>query len=118
MKWKADMETIITTGGKGVQIKDGDAVETVRCLQVVMLLEKLLGEKILGNRFEAGRIVGGKKKQKQIEKRIAGLHSWVRFLQITEEELLILTPSLKALEEEVKPLTPDEIITVCRGTSL
>ncbi|MCD7819799.1 MAG: hypothetical protein LUH07_12245 [Lachnospiraceae bacterium] len=112
------METIITTGGKGVQIKDGDVAETVRCLQAVMLLEKLLGEKIPGSRFEAGRIVGGKKKQKQIEKRIAGLHSWVRFLQITEEELLILTPSLKALEEEVKPLTPDEIITVCRGTSL
>ncbi|MCD8013230.1 MAG: hypothetical protein LUG99_08660 [Lachnospiraceae bacterium] len=112
------METIITTGGKGVQVKDGDVAETIRCLQAVVLLEKLLGEKIPGNLFEAGKITGGKKKQKQIEKRIAGLHSWVRFLQITEEELLILTPSLKALEEEVRPLTPAELSTLCRESLL
>lgn len=112
------METIITSGGKGVQVKDSDAAETVHCLQAVVLLEKLLGEKIPGCRFEAGRIAGGKKKQKQIEKRIAGLHSWVRFLQITEEELLILTPSLQALEEEVKPLTPAEISALCRESLL
>ncbi len=112
------MEQIIEAGGKGIQVKDSDATETVRCLQAVVLLEKLLGEKIPGCRFEAGRIAGGKKKQKRIEKRIAELHSWVRFLQITEEELLIITPSLQALEEEVKPLTPDEIFSACQGTSL
>ncbi|MCD8397182.1 MAG: hypothetical protein LUD12_08380 [Lachnospiraceae bacterium] len=112
------METIITSGGKGVQVKDGDATETVRCLQAVVLLEKFLGEKIPGSRFEAGRIAGGKKKQKQIEKRIAELHSWVRFLQITEEELLVLTPSLKALEEEIKPLTPAELSALCRESLL
>jgi len=112
------METIITSGGKGVQVRDSDAAETVRCLQAVVLLEKLLGEKIPGCRFEAGRIAGGKKKQKQIEKRIAELHSWVQFLQITEEELLVLTPSLKALEEEIKPLTPAELSALCRESLL
>ncbi|MCD7954618.1 MAG: hypothetical protein LUG93_02435, partial [Lachnospiraceae bacterium] len=68
------MEQIIEAGGKGVQVKDGDAAEIIRCLQAVVLLEKLFGENIPGSRFEAGKVMGGKKKQKQIEKRIAGLH--------------------------------------------
>jgi len=106
------MEKIITASGKGVQAGNGDFLENVQCLQIVVLLENLLGEKIPGNRFEAGKISSGRKKQKQIEKQVSEIRSWVRFLQFSEEEAIILTPSLKILDEEIQPLTLDDLGTL------
>ncbi|MCC8104222.1 MAG: hypothetical protein LIP11_18860 [Clostridiales bacterium] len=99
------MEKIITASGKGVQAGNRDFPENVQCLQIVLSLEKLLGEKIPGNRFEAGRIFCGRKKQKQIERQVNEIRSWVRFLRLSEEEVVILTPSLKILDEKIQPLT-------------
>ncbi|MCD8076725.1 MAG: hypothetical protein LUF27_17200 [Lachnospiraceae bacterium] len=74
-----------------------------------MFLEKMLGEKIPGNRFEAGRISCGRKKQKQIEKQVNEIRSWVRFLRLSEEEAIILMPSLKILDEKVQALTLNDL---------
>lgn len=106
------MEKIIIASGKGVQAENGDFPENVQCLQLVVLLENLLGEKIPGNRFEAGKISSGRKKQKQIEKQVSEIRSWVRFLQFSEEEAIILTPSLKILDEKIQPLTLDDLGTL------
>ncbi|MCD8337415.1 MAG: hypothetical protein LUD18_09105 [Lachnospiraceae bacterium] len=103
------MEKIITASGKGIQAGNGDFAENVQCLQLVVLLENLLGENISGNRFEAGRISSGRKKQKKIEKKVSEIRSWVRFLQFSEEEAIILTPSLKILDEKIQPLTMDDL---------
>ncbi|MCD7956784.1 MAG: hypothetical protein LUG93_13770 [Lachnospiraceae bacterium] len=107
------MERVISVGGKGAQVTDGDYPEALYRLQAVMVLEKLLGEKIPGNHFEAGRIVCGRKKQKQIEKKIMRIRSWVRFLQISENEAIILTPSLMAADEKIKPLSANELLEAC-----
>ncbi|MCD8015872.1 MAG: hypothetical protein LUG99_22485, partial [Lachnospiraceae bacterium] len=78
---------------------------------------KMLDEKIPGNRFEIGRIKCGRKKQKRIKKKMKGVRSWVMFLEISEGDLIILVPSLKALGEAVQPIEASELIEILRDFS-
>ncbi len=109
------MEKIISSGSCSVEIKEEIVPETILSLQALLMIECCLGEKLPGTRFEAAKITCSRKKRRRIRKGLMSVHSWVRFLNLGEGEVLILTQSLKALGEEITPLTPKELVKELKG---
>ncbi len=95
------MEQIISAGGKGVRVENNDSALALSRMKDIAVFEKYLGDKIPGTQFEAGKINCTKKEKNRLIKEIKAIRGWVRFLQIGEEEI-ILTPSLKAVDDIVK----------------
>lgn len=95
------MDQIISAGGKGVRVENNDSVLALSRMKDIAVFEKYLGDKIPGTQFEAGKINCTKKEKSRIIKEIKAVRGWVRFLQIGEEEI-IMTPSLKAVDDIVK----------------
>lgn len=95
------MEQIISAGGKGVRVGGNNPALALSRMKDIVVFEKYLGEKIPGTEFEAARISCTRKEKSRAIKKIIAVRSWVRFIQIGEEEI-ILTPSLKAVDDIVK----------------
>lgn len=103
------MEKIVAAGGKGVIVKNDDYVAALLCLQKILLFEKINGTKFPGHEFGAAVVTCSPKEQRKAKKRMRKVRSWVNFFPISENESIVLAPSLNLLDLKMRRITKEDV---------
>ncbi len=106
------MKRIIKVNSSEISIgvEEKNDQESLPDLQIILRIERVLGGELPGGQFEAAGIVCGFSERRKIRRKAEKTNTWVRFLKLSEGRYLLLTPSLKIVDENTENLTRPELL--------